>query len=200
MCLNFILYFLPSRCFAIDKTDFISIQKLISTKDHRGITYSPSKKTAIINPDDGSAVYINFVTKRTYSIISNWPNIAQEWLSNSVVHITGSCGTGCAQSILFVAPATVISCPTHDYRITSLNPNEPPDYYNNRPLLIDTKKSIYVCYDDEDNIQVLPLPKYPTVHPPKGYSSEKAEIKNGKLVITYKNKYGKVKRIPYSGL
>lgn len=197
MCLNFILYFLPNRCFATDNISFISIQKLIDRKDHRGITYSPSQKTAIINPDYGSAVYIDFVKKRTYSIIGNWPNIAQEWLSDSVVHITGSCGTGCAQSIIFIAPATIISCPTHEYRITSLNPREPPDYYSNRPLLIDTKKGIYVCYDDENNIQTLPLTTYPTIRPPKGYFGSEAEIKNGKLVITYENKAGKVKHVSY---
>jgi hypothetical protein len=118
-------------------------------------------------------------------------------LSDSVVHITGSCGTGCAQSIIFVAPATLISCPTHEYRITSLNPREPPDYYNNRPLLIDTKKGIYVCYDEENHIQTLPLTNYPTIHPPKGYFGSEAEIKNGKLVITYENKDGKVKHVSY---
>ena len=191
------MYVLPNRCFATNHTDFVSIQKLIDHKDHRGITYSPSQKTAIINPDYGSAVYIDFIKKRTYAIISNWPNIAQEWLSDSVVHITGSCGTGCAQSIIFIAPATIISCPTHEYRITSLNPREPPDYYNNRPLLIDTKKGIYVCYDEEDNIQVLPLPKYPTVHPPKGYFAEEAKIKNGQLAITYANKNEKIKHVTY---
>ncbi len=198
MCLNFILYVLPNKCFAIDKIDFTSLQRLINSKNHCGITYSPSKKAAVINPTCGSAVYINFATKHIYPIINNWPNIAQEWMSETVARVTGPCGTGCAKAVIFVAPATVVSCATHEYRITSLDPHEPPDYYNNRPLLIDTKKGIYVCYDDENNIQVLPLPQYSTIHPPKGYFAEKAEIRSDKLVITYKNKHEKIKRITYS--
>lgn len=191
------MFALTNKGFAADKTDFYNLQRLISNKNHCGVTYSPSKKQAIINPTCGSATYINFVTKQTYPIIPHWPNIAQKWLNETIAYISGPCGTGCSKIVIFVAPKTVLSCATHEYRINNLDPHEPPDYYHNRPLLIDLQKGLYVCYDDEDNIQVFPLTQYPTIHPPEGYFSEQAEIKNGNLVITYENKAGKVKHVNY---
>ena len=41
-------------------------------------------------------------------------------------------------------------------------------------------------------------PMHASIHPPKGYFSEKAEIRNGQLVVTYKDKQGKTNRIFFS--
>jgi hypothetical protein len=59
------------------------------------------------------------------------------------------------------------------------------------------KRGIYICYNEENNIQFFPLPKYPTIRPPKGYYSEKVEIRRNKLVVTYENSHGKIKQISY---
>lgn len=204
MFLSFILSNLTNECYAgSDKITRVSYNTLIK-KIHAheiGIyknEYNPSMTAAIVFPELGPPVYINFETKQTYKIVDEWPGIkGVGWLNDSTVHITGSCGTGCARSVIFVAPSTVLSCAYHQYRIKSLNPIEPPDFQHNRPLLIDVKKGIYVCYNEEDNIQVFPLSNRSTIRPPKGYYSEKAEIKHGKLFIIYENGHGKVKRVSY---
>lgn len=36
-----------------------------------------------------------------------------------------------------------------------------------------------------------------SIHPPKGYFSEKAEIRNNQLVVTYKDKQAKIKNISH---
>ena len=146
-----------------------------------------------MSPDCGSAIYINFTTKSIYTIVDHWPNVGTKWLSETVAHVAGPCGTGCAQSIIFVAPATVVSCATHEYRIKNLSENLPPDFYNNTPLLIDPKRGIYVCYDDTNKIQVFPLPTHPSIQPPKGYFSDSAYIHNNRLVIIYEDAHGKTK-------
>jgi hypothetical protein len=160
--------------------------------------YNPSKTAAIVFPELGPPVYINFKTKKTYRVVEEWPGIqAVGWLNDSVVHITGSCGSGCGRSVIFVSPSTVLSCAIHEYRIESLNPNYPPDFRHNTPLLIDVKRGIYVCYNENNNIQIFPLPKYPIIRPPKGYYSEKAEISHNNLIVVYENGHGKVKHISY---
>lgn len=138
---------------------FDKLLKKIQKNDICEIRYNPSKTAAIVNTDCGSAIYINFEKKQTYTIIDHWPNIFPFWINNRIAHIEGPCGTGCSQSVIFVAPTTVISCAIHEYRIENLNPNEPPDYYNNTPLLIDPKKGIYVCYNEKGKIRIFPLPK-----------------------------------------
>lgn len=175
--------------------------KQIHEHNTYGIQYNPSKSAAIVKTLNGMSVYINFKTKNVYTIINSWPGLTYAtWLNDSIAHIQGSCGTGCAKSIIFVAPSTVISCSTHEYRIKSLNPHYPPDFQHNRPLLVDIKKGVYVCYDEADNIQVFPLPTHPTIRPPKGFYSEKAEIQHGKLVVIYENGRGKVKRVSYGAI
>ncbi len=200
-CLIFILLNLnESFAHSSQKHSDISFAELnnkVQKSDICEIKYNPSKTAAIVNVDCGSAQYINFKTHQTYAIINHWPNVFPVWISNTIAHIEGPCGTGCSKSIIFVAPATTISCATHEYRIKKLVKNEPPDFYNNRPLLIDPKKGIYICYDDENNIQVFPLPTHSSIHPPKNYFSEKAEIRNGQLIVTYENGKGKIKRISY---
>lgn len=62
------------------------------------------------------------------------------------------------------------------------------------------KKGIYICYNEEDNIQVFPLSKPSTIRPPKSYYSEKAEIKHSKLFVIYENGHGKVKRVSYGAV
>ncbi len=202
--LIFILSSWINRSFARpDQSIDISYNTLIKKIHTREIgiyrsEYNPSKTAAIIFPELGPPVYINFKTKQTYRIVDEWPGIqAVGWLNDSTVHIVGSCGTGCGRSVIFIAPSTVVSCSTHEYRIEELNPHYPPDFRHNRPLLIDVKKGIYVCYDNVNNIQVFPLPKHPTIRPPKGYYSEKAEIKQGKLFVIYENGHGKIKRVSY---
>ena len=162
--------------------------------------YNPLKTAAIVHINS-LPIYIDFKAKKTFTITGPWPGlVAATWLNNSIAHIQGSCGTGCAKSVIFIAPSTVISCSEHEYRIESLDPHYPPDFQHNRPMLIDVKKGIYVCYDDADNIQVFPLPKYPTIRPPKGFYSEKAEIKHGKLIVTYEDGHGKTKRVSYGAI
>jgi hypothetical protein len=190
MCLIFISLNL-NKCFACStqsrqSISFKDISKKIQKNDICEIKYNLSKTAAIVNVDCGSAYYINFKTQQTYTIVNHWPNVFPTWISDTIAHIEGPCGTGCSKSIIFAAPATAVSCATHEYRIKNLVKNEPPDFYNNRPLLIDPKKRIYVCYDDENNIQVFPLPTHASIHPPKDYFSEKAEIRDGQLVVTYK--------------
>lgn len=203
--LVFTLLSLINKSYAnTDKIINISYHKLLKQINKRqtyGIQYNPSKSAAIVSTLMGMPVYINFNTKKTYTIINSWPGLVYAtWLDDSIAHIQGSCGTGCAKSIIFIAPSTVISCSEHEYRIKSLNPHYPPDFQHNRPLLIDVKKGIYVCYDDADNIQIFPLPMHSTIRPPKGYYSEKAEIKHGKLFVVYENGHGKVKRISYGAI
>ena len=183
------------------KLSFTEVMNKIYTKDLCEVGYNPSRTAAIVNPDCGSAIYVDFKHKSIYPIIDHWPNVFSPiWLNDKVVHIKGPCGTGCAQSIIFIAPATTISCATHEYRITQLSPNEPPDYYNNTPLLIDPQKEIYVCYDETDHIQVFPFPKHRSIRPPEGYFSEKAEIHHHHLIVTYEDKQGHRKHITYGRL
>lgn len=205
--LAFILLNLTNNCYAYsDKINNISYDALFKAIQNHEIVihdneYNPSKTAAIVNQEMSLPIYINFKTKKIYKITGHWPGlISTIWLNDSIAHIQGSCGTGCAKSIIFIAPSITVSCSTHEYRIENLNPHYPPDFQHNRPLLIDIKKEIYVCYDDADNIQVFPLPKHPTIHPPKGYHSEKAEIKQGQLFIIYENGHGKVRRVSYGSM
>jgi hypothetical protein len=184
------------------ESSFNELAKKIHNHTACGIEYNPSKTAAITNIDCGSAIYINFKTKQTFTITNHRPGfIFPAWVSNNIVTLESSCGTGCAKDIIFVAPKTIISCADHEYRIENLLKNEPPDFYNNRPLLVDPKKEIYICYDEGNNIRVLPLSKQVSkqilIHPPQGYFSEEAEIRHNRLVVTYQNKDGKVKHIDY---
>lgn len=194
--LIFILLNLNEVCYA---TSFKTIQDKIKKNDICEIDYNSFRTAAIVNIDCGSAIYINFKTKQTYTIVKHWPNVWSRWLTENLAHITGPCGTGCSQSIIFVAPATIISCPIHGYRITSLSPDEFPDFYNNNPLLIEPNKRIYVCYSSRNDIQVFKLPKQlqTEIHPPKGYYAEKAIIRYNKLLILYKNANDNIKKIFY---
>jgi len=201
--LIFISLYSKDDCFAQLQQHnlFNKLVNSINKKETCGVKYNPTKTAAIVNIDCGSAIYINFITKQTYTIIDHWPNVFSPlWLNNTTAKINGPCGTGCSKSVIFVAPSTVVSCTEHEYRIESLDDHYPPDFRHNTPLLIDVKKGIYVCYDETDNIQVFPLPKYPTIHPPKGFYSEKAEIRHGKLVVTYENGHGKIKRVSYGAI
>jgi len=199
--LAFILLNLISKCYADGNNSYHHLMQQIQRGQNFGIQYNSPRSAAIVELLNGIIVYINFNTKKTYTISNDWPGLVTAvWLNDHIAHIQGSCGTGCAKSIIFVSPSTAISCSTHEYRIKSLNPNYPPDFQHNRPLLIDIKKGIYVCYDDERNIQVFPLPTHTTIHPPKGYYSEKAEIKHDKLFVTYENGHGKVKRVSYGAV
>ena len=204
MLLVFILSSLTNNCYAYsDETKNASYDTIIKAIHNHEIViheneYNPSKTAAIVNPEISLPTYINFKTKEIYKITDHWPGfVSITWLNDSIAQIEGSCGTGCAKSIIFIAPSTAVSCSTHEYRIEDLNPHYPPDFQHNKPLLIDIKKGIYLCYDNADNIQVFPLPKQPTIRPPKGYYSEKAEIKQGKLFVIYENGHGKVKRVSY---
>ncbi|OAI47744.1 hypothetical protein AYO45_01450 [Gammaproteobacteria bacterium SCGC AG-212-F23] len=164
-----------------------------------GVTHNPARTAAIIGGACGSPVYVNFKTKKTYSIIKEqYRNFYIKWLDNRVATLEAGCGTGCVEAYIFVAPTTVVSCADHEYRIHFLDPKEPPDYSSNRPLLVDPKKRIYVCYDGDNNIQIFPLPNQPTIRPPEGFFSEKAEIHNEKLTVIYKNAHGKIKRINHT--
>lgn len=194
--LIFILLNLNNTCFALT---FKDIQEKIQKKDICQINYNPSKSAAIVNIDCGSAIYINFKTRQTHAIIHHWPNIFPEWLTDNIATITGPCGTGCSQSIIFMAPSTQISCPVHEYRIKNLSQNEPPDFYNNNPLLIDPHKQIYACYNKQNSIQIFRMPKQlqTTIQPPRGYFSEQAFLRHKRLIIVYKNKNGKIKKISY---
>lgn len=164
-----------------------------------GVTYNPARTAAIAGSACGSPVYVNFKTKQTYPITKEqYRNFYVKWLDNYVATLEAGCGTGCLEAYIFVAPATVVSCSDHEYRINFLDPRQPPDYSHNRPLLVDPKKRIYVCYDNNNNIQVFPLLKQLTIRPPKGFFSEKAEIRNGKLVVIYKNAHGKINQVDYT--
>lgn len=199
MLLIFISLNLTDQCYANDDIAYPNLIKKIQGGQTFGVQYNSLKSAAIVDLLNGIVIYINFNTKKTYTISNDWPGlVTATWLNEHIAHIQGSCGAGCAKSIIFVAPSTSISCSTHEFRIKNLNPNYPPDFQSNKPLLIDIKKGIYVCYDDENNIQVFPLPKYPTIHPPKNYYSEKAEIKNGKFIVIYENGRGKLKRVSYT--
>ena len=201
--LIFISLSLSDNCFALapENKNITSFDKLISAINKKaicGIKYNPSKTAIIVNVDCGSAIYMNLIAKKTYTVIDHWPNVFTPiWLNDTTAKIKGPCGTGCSKSVIFVAPSTVVSCAEHEYRINNLDWHDPPDFSSNSPLLVDVKKGIYVCYDEANNIQVFPLPKYSTIHPPKGFYSEKAEIHHNQLVVTYENGHGKMKQIPY---
>ncbi|MHB1947599.1 MAG: hypothetical protein ACYCQI_05750 [Gammaproteobacteria bacterium] len=187
---------LNEYCFAISFND---IQSKIMKKHICEIDYNPSKTAAIVNLDCGSAVYINFKTKNVHNIVNHWSNIFVTWKSDSIAHLKGPCGTGCSQSIIFIAPTTSIICPIHEYRIESVSQDEPPDFYNNDPLLIEPQKKIYVCYAEDNVIQVFHMPRQlrAAIHPPKGYYAERTIIRDDHLVIAYRNKKGKIKKILY---
>ncbi len=182
-----------------NSTSFDKLIKKINAHTLCDIKYNPSKTAAIVNDDCRSAIYINFKTKKTYTIADDKlaNHIFATWISDIIATVENSCGTGCANVVIFVAPAVVFACPVHEYRIESLDEHQPPDYYHNRPLLIDPNRKIVACYDAENNIQVFPLPKKATIHPPMGYLSEKAEIRDNKLTVIYKNIQGKIQNITY---
>ena len=181
---------------------FYKFIKKINTHALCGIKYNPSKTAAIVNDDCRSAIYVDFKTKKTYTIADDKlaNHIFTTWINDTIATVENSCGTGCINVVIFVAPAVVFSCPAHEYRIESLDEHQPPDYYHNRPLLIDPHRKIVACYDGDNNIQIFSLPKHATIHPPRGYFSEKAEIRDNKLTVIYKNKQGKIKHITYGGI
>lgn len=185
-----------NSCFAYS---YSNIQEKIHTKNICRINYNSSKTAAIVNPDCGSAIYVNFKTKQIKSIVKDWPTALSVWQSDTIVYIKGSCGTGCSQSVIFMAPSTSIVCPVHEFRIENLNPNEPPDYYNNDPLIIETHKKMYVCYAEDNVIQVFHMPRklQMTIHPPKGYYADETSIRHHHLMITYRNKHEDVKKVIY---
>lgn len=175
------------------------IHEKILKKDICQIDYNSSKTAAIVNIDCGSAYYVNFKTQTVHRIIKHWPNVFPTWVSDNIANINGPCGTGCSQSIIFVAPSTSIVCPIHEYRIESLSHDEPPDFYNNVPLLIDPHKKNYVCYGETDVIHIFHMPNKltATIYPPRGYYADDASLRNHYLVITYKDAKGKIKKIAY---
>lgn len=120
-----------------------------------------------------------------------------KWLSDTVATLETSCGTGCTKALIFIAPHITVACATHEYRIENLDPHMPPDYYHNIPLLVDLKRHIYVCYDENNTIQVYPFPRHASIRPPKGYFTEKASMVNGKLVVQYANRQGHKQQIAY---
>lgn len=192
----FILLNLNEHCFA---ASFNEIKNKIQSKSICEIDYNSSKTAAIVSPDCHSAIYINFKTKQAKTIVDDWPNIFSMWKTDNIVHLKGSCGTGCSQSIIFIAPATSIICPVHEYRLESLSEDEPPDFYNNNPLLIEPHKQIYICYAEDDVIQIFRMPKKlkAIIHPPKGYYADEAIIRDHYLVINYKDAKEHIKRIKY---
>ena len=203
--LIFILLSLFNKCIAYpDEIKNISYDNIIKAIHNHEIViykneYNPSKTAAIIKIN--RPIYINFKTKKSYILTNYWAGLVfTTWLNNSIARIEGSCGTGCTKSVIFIAPSTFLSCAEHEYRIENLDDHYPPDFHHNTPLLIDVKKGIYVCYDDNDNIQVFPLPKHPAIRPLKGFYSEKAEIRHGKLIVTYENGHGKSKRVSYGAI
>jgi hypothetical protein len=187
---------LSNCCFAFS---FNEIQDKIQKKTICEITYNFSKTAAIVNADCGSAIYINFKTKKIQNIIKHWPNVFANWKTDNIIYLQGSCGTGCSQSVIFMAPFTKIVCPVHEYRIESLSQDEPPDFYNNDPLLIEPDKKIYVCYAEGDVIQVFQMPTKlrATIHPPRGYYADSAKMHGNLLAIVYINKNEKVRRKMY---
>jgi hypothetical protein len=173
---------------------------LMSSKSYQkkcGIIYNPSKTAAIVGGACGKAEYTNLRTKQTSFIAKEYRSFYIKWLDDRVATLEAGCGTGCLTAYVFIAPATVVSCASHDYRIEMQDPREPPDYSHNRPLLVDPKKEIYVCYDGDNNIQVFPFPKQRTIRPPDGYFSENAFIHNGELVVAYRNRRGVEKQVGY---
>jgi hypothetical protein len=114
-----------------------------------------------------------------------------------VARLETSCGTGCANSLVFIAPNRTIACPMHGYRIQKLDPHTPPDYYDNKPLLIDPKRGLYVCYDENNAIQVHLFPKHASIHPPKGYFANKASFVKNRLVVYYEDGQGHTQQITY---
>jgi len=196
MFLTFISLSLNNICLG---HSFDGIQEKIHKKTICRINYNFSKTAAIVNPSCGSAVYINFKTKQTKVIIKDWPDVFAMWKTNDIAHLKGSCGTGCSQSIIFMAPTTSISCPIHEYRFENLSENEPPDFYNNDPLFIEPHKKTYACYAEENVIQIFQMPRklLTTLNPPKGYYAESATIYHHQLVINYRDAKEKVKQITY---
>ena len=166
-------------------------------QEHCGVEYNTSKTAAIVGAACGKARYINFQTKKTYTIAKQYRGFSVKWLDDNTVTLEAGCGTGCIVAYIFIAPATVVYCPVHEYRIEFLDPHEPPDYYHNRPLLVDPKRRVYVCYDENNTIQVYPFPRHASIRPPKGYFTEKASMVNGKLVVQYANRHGQKQRIAY---
>ncbi len=90
----------------------------------------------------------------------------------------------------------------HEFRFESLNEEYPPDFYNNNFLLVDARKKIYICYAEENVIQIfnMPFKLQAVIYPPKGYYADEANIHHGKLKITYLNINEKVKNIIYPHL
>jgi hypothetical protein len=176
---------------------FEELQKLIKSHQICEILYNPSKLAAMVNIDCGSAYYINFITKQTHRIVDQWPSVFFSWRNDKIAEVVSSCGTGCTQAVIFIAPSTVIACNSHDFRVKGMEKNE-PNLSSNRPLLIDIKKNVYVCYDANDNIQVYTFPKSPTIYTPYQHFVEAAKINNNHLVIRYENEQtGQLKELEY---
>ncbi len=197
ICLAYQIFILLSNvCFA---SSFDGIREKIKKDAVYHIEYNFSKTAAIVNLDSSSATYINFKTKRVKNIVKDWINIGEVWKTNNIAYLQGSCGTGCAQSIIFMAPKTSIICPVHEFRFESLDENYAPDFYNNLPLLIETHKKIYVCYAEKNVIQVFKMPRklYANIHPPKGYFAESAVIRHGHLLINYSDIKERKKKVFY---
>lgn len=166
------------------------IKKIIDSKEHGQTLYNPSKSAALIDLDLTTAVYINFKAKKTYTIVFNWSSVAFEWLSDDVARVASSCGTGCAKEVIFIAPATVVSCGEYNREVEFDSEYETPPI-SNHALLIDPKRKIFVCYDHEHNIQVFPFPITSTIYPPEGFSASFAQIDlddKTKLNIHYEKK------------
>lgn len=188
---------LSDSCFAYT---FDEIYKKVNKRKIYEIQYNHSKTAAIVKPDSGRPVmYVNFKTRQIKNILGDWINPGISWKSDDIALIRGSCGTGCAQSAIFMAPSTIISCPVHEFRFESLNQEYPPDFYNNNFLLVDTRKKIYICYAEENFIQIFKMPfkLQAVIYPPKGYYADEANIHHGKLKIIYLNLHERVKRILY---
>lgn len=200
MCLIFTL--LSSRAEVFARTPWLQknslfneLQRLITSHRICEIQYNASKTAALVNVDCGSAYYINFKNKITHKVVEHWPSVFFSWISDDVGEVVSSCGTGCTQAVIFIAPATVVSCASHDFRVKGLKKQE-PSITSNRPLLIDSKRAIYICYDGNNNIQVFPFPKSPTVYPPKGFYAEKATLEGNRVIIQYENEMTGRKLIP----
>ena len=195
-CLTFILLNWIGNCYADARFDlFTHAIKSHTTCD---LYYNPSKTAAIASIKCNTAIYINFKTHETYTVMPHQPGlIFTTWLSDTVANVETSCGSGCTKSLIFIAPNITLACATHEYRIENLDPNMPPDYYNNTPLFIDPKRGTYVCYDENNTIQVYPFPKHASIHPPKGYFAKKANLVNERLVVHYEDRHGHVQQIAY---
>ena len=194
--LAFILLNWIGNCYADTRFDALTH----AIRDHKmcDLYYNPSRTAAIASIKCNTAVYINFKTHATYTVMPHQPGlIFTTWLSDTVANVETSCGSGCTKSLIFIAPNTTIACATHEYRIQNLDPHTPPDYYHNRPLLIDPKRGIYVCYDENDTIQIFPFPEHASIHPPKGYFANKANLVNNRLVVHYEDQHGHARQIAY---